>query len=218
MTTTRALRDEITNILDYLLSVDLVVYYNPVSMDGNRVSWVRLNPQEPFLSDRGEPTIGTYRHWVRSSAYSALLFDGALLQVTYTIDEGVISGHRLAYVPCPYRLDSSLVREEPILDLIDVYMEGGPSEVVLHSTMRFDYDPDNAAPGHPSAHLTLNSPDCRIACSAPMHVGRFVDFIFRSFYGKRWRSHSRYFKSIAKNIGGRVITEEDLGSPHIHWT
>ncbi|WP_443054843.1 DUF2290 domain-containing protein [Streptomyces sp. NBC_00258] len=69
-----------------------------------------------------------------------------------------------------------LVRLEPLLDVVDLYAADTPTNMVLHSAIRFDYDPASASPGHPAAHLTINSAHCRIACAAPMHVGRFADF------------------------------------------
>ncbi|MFE7706441.1 DUF2290 domain-containing protein [Streptomyces sp. NPDC057486] len=53
-----------------------------------------------------------------------------------------------------------------------------PTNMVLHSAIRFDFNPGSAATGHPAARMTVNSAGCRIACAAPMHIGRFTDFIF----------------------------------------
>lgn len=218
MTTTRALRDEIINILSRLSNIGLIAYYNQISMDKRRVSWTGSVEGQPFLITHGEPTIQLYRHWVENNAYLAQLLDGALLQISYDVEGGVVAGHRLAYVPSPYKFDPEMVRSgEPLVDLLDTYVEIDPLQIVLHSTIRFDYDPDNAAPGHPSAHMTLNTPECRIACSAPMHVGRFFDFVFRNFYRSHWLENREYFSSLAKNIGAKVITDDEIASPHLHW-
>ncbi len=222
MVTPRVIRDDITNLLDYLLIAQIAAYTSVVSVSGSasggHVTWHPYRPDLPFLVNRGDPSLDDYRSWVEAGAFSALLLDGALLQITYEISGGAVSGHRLAYIPCPYRLDPVMVRQDPILDLIDLYIEAEPTRMVLHSPIRFDFDPASADRWHPSAHLTINSPNCRIACTAPMHVRRFADFIFRHFYPEIWRAHTVFFAEGARReIGTRIIAEEDLGAPHIAW-
>jgi hypothetical protein len=162
------------------------------------------------------PSIGQYVSWLRAGHYSALLFDGGLLQFTYRIADKTISGHRLAYVPCPYDLDQELVRSgEPMADVLDLYRAGDAS---LRSPVRFDFSPDAATRGHPVTHLTFNSVDCRLACVAPVHVGRFVDFVFRNFYAAIWGAHQSFFEAAATaHIGPRTITDVEQLSLHAAW-
>lgn len=219
MTTTRVVRDDINNLLDYLLQSGIAVYINTVSIDGTRVSWNALDPSIPFLTSRGDPCLEDYRRWALAGAYSAYLFDGALLQLTYDVEGGEITGHRLAYIPCPYRLDPGMLRLDPLLDVVDIHAADNPTGMVLHSAVRFDYDPASAAPGHPASHLTINSAHCRIACAAPMHVGRFADFVFRHFYPHIWFAHRPYFSGGAtRRIGERTLTEDERTSPHLSWS
>ncbi|MFE0580726.1 DUF2290 domain-containing protein [Streptomyces sp. NPDC058874] len=171
-----------------------------------------------FLVNRGDPCLEDYRRWVQSGAYSAYLRDGALLQITYDIEGGEVTGHRLGYIPCPYRLDPEMVLQDPLLDLVDMHAEADPTGMVLHSAVRFDYDPASASTGHPASHLTINSANCRVACAAPMHLGRFIDFIFRHFYPDLWKAHLPYFSAGAgKELGTRTLTEDDLSGLHIAW-
>jgi hypothetical protein len=222
MVTTRSVGDDVINLLDYLREADIAVYTTTVAVTeskfGGQVGWHSYKPGVPFLVNRGDPSLDDYLAWVDSGSYSALLFDGALLQISYDIKDGKISGHRLAYVPCPYRLDAEMVRDDPILDLIELHIDTEPTSMVLHSPVRFDFDPKSASDGHPSAHLTINSTNCRIACMAPMHVGRFADFIFRHFYSGIWNAHIEYFGIGARReIGARSIVDEDRLAPHISW-
>ncbi|WP_425441812.1 DUF2290 domain-containing protein [Saccharopolyspora shandongensis] len=196
----------------------MAAYINVVSVSGSRVSWHSHNPNAAFLVNRGDPGLQDYRAWVESGSYSAILLDGALLQITYDIEGSEIVGHRLAYIPCPYRLDTEMLRRDPVLELVDLHVETDPTGIVLHSAVRFDYDPQSAGPGHPASHLTINSANCRIACSAPMHVGRFADFIFRHFYSDLWSAHFPYFSAGARrDLGARTLAQEDRSSPHIFW-
>lgn len=218
MTTPRALRDEVQNVLDYLVQAELALYANPVSITGNKVSWHAFDPSQPFITGRRRADADQYMVWAGAGAYSALLYDGSLLQISYDVVGGAISGHRLAYVPCPFPLDLALLDEAPLLDVLDLYQEADPGSMLMLSPLRFDFDPRAAAPGHPSAHLTVNTSDCRVACVAPMHVHRFVDFVFRQFYPSLRRAHATFFETGAlRQAGKRVLAEDDGVHPHLMW-
>jgi hypothetical protein len=216
MVTPRSVRDEIANILDFLVSAEIAVYANTVSMLDGRVSFHQHNREAAFLLDHGDPTLHQYLAWVEAGAYSAVLYDGSLLQMTYTVKDGRIVGHRLAYVPCPYDVDLDLIRGgEPIADVVRLYSD---QSQILRSPIRFDFDPDSAKLGHPSAHFTINNINCRIACIAPMHSLRFVDFIFRNFYRELWMLHFTFFVDApSRHLEHGILNPEELMSPHIMW-
>ena len=216
MTTTRAVRDDIQNTLDFLVAAELALYANTVTVNRNRVSWQSHNPSVPFLSSREHPDIEQYVTWVTAGAYSASLFDGSLLQLTYDIDDGEVSGHRLAYVPCPYDLDRALLTEGmPLADVVDLCRD---KDAAMRSPIRFDYDPQAAKDDHPAAHLTLNTADCRIECAAPLHVLRFVDFVFRHFYPKLWRAHRPFFTAAAwRHVEVQRTGLRDRHAIHLMW-
>ncbi len=220
MTTTRSLRDEVKNVLDYLSNAELTLYTNPVSMSATGVAWHAHKQQAEFLITR-EHTYEQYLIWVENGSYSALLRDASLLQISYEVRDGKIVAHRLAYVPCPCIVSQ---------DLLDALLEEGHSideivslceharDVVFRSPIRFDYDAANAKPGHPASHMTINSPDCRIACVAPMHVLRFVDFVYRNFYPKLWSAHASFFAEAAwRHIGDGVIVNDERTHLHMAW-
>jgi hypothetical protein len=213
------------NVLDYLADAALALNVNLVSVaeraEGlrrtTRVSWHGHNPTADFLLTRQHGTIDQYLHWVTTGAYSAVLLDASLLQITYDLVGTEIVAHRLAYIPCPFIVDTELLEEgNPIDEVVGMYVE--LSDIALRSPIRFDYDRRAAKDNHPAAHLTLNSADCRIACVAPMHVLRFVDFIYRHFYPALWNAHSLFFNTAAwRHMGSTVITSEDRTSPHLMW-
>ncbi len=219
------MRDEVANVLDYFAEAELTLNINPVSVaewvDGarrlTRISWHGHDPKADFLLARQHGTIEQYLHWVTTGAYSAVLLDASLLQITYDLIGSDIVAHRLAYTPCPFIVDTELLEEgNPIDEVVGMYVE--LSDVALRSPIRFDYDLRAAKGNHPAAHLTLNSADCRIACVAPMHVLRFVDFIFRHFYPALWNAHSPFFDAAAwRHMGTPVITSGDRTSPHLMW-
>lgn len=226
-TSSRAVRDDIQNALDYLVDAELCLAVNPVEVisssplaDGTQVERIRFvsHPGEAgFLVSHEHPGIDQYLAWVRSGSYSAVLFDASLIQMTYDVSsKGLVVGHRLAYMPCPYNLDPELLAQEPLLDALELY--DGSADILLRSQLRFDFDPRATTPGHPAAHFTFNSPECRIACVAPVHVMRFLDFVFRHSYPAQRRFHELFFAPSAwRHLGRPVLASHDVFSPHLTW-
>lgn len=214
--TPRNVYDEIRNTIDYLVDAELVYYPNSISMSANRVSWHAHDRSVPFLPNREHPTIDQYLAWVNAGAYSAILFDGSLLQLTYDLADGQLSGHRLAYIPCPYDVDLTMLGSgEPLADVIELYRL---TDAVLRSPLRFDFDSDAAHEGHPAVHLTMNTAACRIACVAPLHVLRFVDFVFRQFYPDLWVAHRPFFsQAVRKHIGKALLRDDEHEAIHLMW-
>jgi hypothetical protein len=215
----RAIRDDIQNALDFLREAELALYTNPVHLRPTRVSWHAYPSAGPFLIDHGFTTVDQYLTWVRDGAYSAVLRDASLLQLTFDLDEDLVVGHRLAYVPCPVVVDETLLAEgEPVEDVVSLHLDEGEVGLTLRSPVRFDYDQAAAREGHPAAHFSINSPQCRLACVAPVHPYRFIDFVFRHFYPVLRGVHDSWFESAGRrHLGKRVITERDRGAVHLTW-
>ena len=217
MKTSRAIRTEVAGFLGYLIENDVALYANPVVDDGGRIGWPRRTDAPRFLDKREAPTISDYRWWLSNEAYSAVLHDGALVQITYEFDGRALVRHRLAYVPCPFKMRDEDLRSEPLVDLFDLYAEGTTSSVLLGAPVRFDYDAARTAPQHPATHLTVNSVHCRVPCTAPMRLGVFVDFVFRHFYPEIWAQHA-HLQTLSKDgFGAVTITEEEGTRVHIMW-
>jgi hypothetical protein len=216
VTTARVIHDQISNILDYLTDAKLALYANPVSMDDTSVSWHSQNPAAPFLITHAHPSVDQYMAWVSAGAYSAALFEGSLLQLAYQLEGSEVVGHRLAYIPCPYDVDTELLAEGmPIADVVDLYRG---SESAMRSPLRFEFDLRSATSAHPAAHLTINTTDCRIACVAPVHALRFVDFVFRHFYSALWEVHQDFFRAAAwQHIGPVILGADDRDAVHLMW-
>jgi len=216
VTTTRVIRDQVTNVLDYFVGAGLALYANPVSMSDETVSWHSPSAPSPFLVGYKHPTVDQYMAWVNAGEYSMALFDASLVQLTYRVEGGAVVGHRLAYIPCPYDVDTELLAEGvPIADLVESYR---PAESAMRSPVRFDFDVRAAKPGHSAAHLTFNTNDCRIACVAPLHPLRFVDFVFRHFYPAFWTVHEDFFRVAAwQHIGDVTIEEGERDRVHVMW-
>jgi hypothetical protein len=209
----------VVNALDYLRDSELTIFTNPVSLERDRVAWHSVSAQPHEKGRSLYPTIADYMNALAAGAYSAVLLDGSLIQVEYGVLGGEVVSHRLAYVPCPYIVDLDLLMSElPLAEVMEVYAVDLPASLAIRTPIRFDYDPEAAKPGHPAAHMTINSVHCRIACVAPLHVHRFLDFLFRHFYPVYRSDHQSFFDAGSRrHVGEKVIVDADRETPHIMW-
>lgn len=217
MTTPNALVRRITELLRELLDRDLILLPSVMITDGRHVTWRSPTPSSGFVDFHEYPTIRTYRRWADSGEYAALMPDGSLMQISYQIDNGEIVGHRLAYVPCPYRVDQDLLVTEPVSDVLDLHADDSHDSITMQSTIRFDFDPSSAAEGHPSAHLTMNVSSCRIACESPMTPESFVRFVYSNFYRTLWSTHRQFFDGLPRPDIQSTVTEFERTEPHVAW-
>lgn len=216
MTTPRVVATELDQLFSYLESVGIVHYWNAIDEKPAHVSW-HSTSAEPFLLNHDEVTVSTYMYWLRNGMYSAVLTDGALLQISYFFDGSSVVGHRLAYVPCPVVIDVEMLSEGLSLEEVVELHISGANDVLMKAMVRFDYDPRSAGPRHPATHLTLNSVECRIACVSPLRVGRFIDFVFRNFY-PRIHQKDPYLQGLTlKGWFKRSIVQDDADALHISW-
>lgn len=204
-------------IFKHLMENDLAHWWNPFTVSSKRMTWSSNRIEGKFLNERIEPSVETYLDWLKNGEYSVLLRDGALIQITYDLEGKRPVGHRLAYIPCPFKLDWGLFDERiAIGDFIEIHAEVG-SPVLMRSGIRFDYDPNSPA-DHPATHLTFNSVDCRIACAGPLRIGRFFKFVFQNFYALDYKRHSYLSKLPQDDWFPYTITKDDQKLMHLNWT
>jgi len=210
--TPKQLRTKLHNFLDLLFDEDIAIHTNQVGFDQIRevirVTW-RSRRDLPVSVD--EPHFGSideYCGFLEAQAFSAILFDGALIQMSYDFRYGELVGHRLCFYPCPYDIDTELLVDEPILDVIEVYRKLGSRHMRLRSPIRFDFDSGNVAEQHPAVHVHLLWAHCRFPVVAPLGVGDFFRFIFMNFYPNLWSSH-HFLQNLPQDLANRTITKEE---------
>jgi hypothetical protein len=212
-----SLRSEIQNLLKSLNSSNIAPFVNQVvcrdlGSNRKRVTWA---PEASGGLFKGDFTcISDYRRWIDENAYSAILYDGSILQMSYDFSNNEMIGHRLAYLPCPYDLDINFLVEMSLDEAICLYQDSGQAVVRLRSAIRFDWDSSVSNPNHPDVHVTLNSAHCRWAVVAPLSVGHFVRFVFKHFYPGFWEIHS-FLRDWPQRLGDRSITASQEESLHI---
>ena len=124
-----------------------------------------------------------YQHLVEVGAYNAKMLDGALIQMMYTFDGGVLQRHRLAFFPSP---DLEEFQNNPDIYLIEEIYADIVAKNIVSFPIRFDYEISEQTYQeleHPKSHMTLGQYEyCRIPVTAPLAPDRFIEFIVRNFY------------------------------------
>jgi len=208
---------ELSNLLDLLTASDLVLVPNPVRKiwDRRHLRVTAQGGQEyspvvvlPFAS------VVEYRTFVEQGLFSCILMDGALIHISYDFDGDELVRHKLLYYPCPYILPPELLREEPLLDVLEYVSSCGSGDLRLRSPLRFDYDPLNAKEHHAHSHLHLVSEDCRWPVVGPVSIGRFIDYVFRHFYFSLWRRF-RFLRDWSKGKVTRTLLDTQSDGLHV---
>ncbi len=222
MKTPSGIRTEIHNLLDLLSQSEIAILINPVvrkqsGLGISTITWANSNTEVPPSFHGNFGSIDEYCGWIHAQAYSAILYDGAIIQLSYDFISNILVAHRLLYYPCPFDIDQVLLKEEPILDVINLYRQQNSSYVRLRSPFRFDYDSEAQSPGHPASHLTVVSEQCRWAVVSPLSPGHFVRFIFQHFYHSLW-SMFDFLREWPQQLDDRTITPDEESVLHINCT
>lgn len=190
MTRAVQIRHEIQNLIALLIDNELAIDANAVLVETNnrrhRVTW--STHKGTALAAAPFATIEEYSRFLEHRAYSVLLWDGSLLQLSYDFQNDDIIGHRLCFYPCPVDPDPELLLLAPVLDVVELYVDSDLGHIRLRSPMRFDYSSNEGA-GYPQAHVHISWLHCRCPVYAPLSLGHFVRFVFASFYPELWLEH-----------------------------
>lgn len=214
MITARHVRNHIQNLIDLLINSEIAIAANPAVILSHgktmRVTW----PVKSALTTVPVPfgTIGEYMRILEARAYSVVLFDGALLQISYDIVRKDIMGHRLCYYPCPFDVDKELLLGEPILDVVEAYASSESTGVRLRSPIRFDFSLREGIT-YPNSHVHLLWPHCRCPVFAPLSLGHFIRFVFSNFYPELWYRHS-FLQEWPQEPTDRTISPDQECSLH----
>ena len=205
--TPKKVERDLRNLVDLLIEKDIAIASNPIAINRIDVA-VRLTWHSPSGRTLGVGDFGTlenYRSLLQLQAYTVVLFDGSILQISYDFLGDTMLGHRLCYYPCPFDIDEDEIRVQPILDIVELYSEAGLDQLRLRSPIRFDFDPKNADDGHPAVHAHLIRSRCRCPIMAPLSLGHFVRFVFYHFYPELWQE-CEFLQKWPLHIWPRTIT------------
>ena len=187
---------ELTNFVDLLMRSSVALNMNAVTNRRfrnsgiRRITWANGSAVGNALLGGEDGSIFQYRDWLSNRDYSAVLFDGSLIQLTYDFLVDDLVCHRLLYFPCPFQLRLDLLDDMSLVDLVDLHVDRGIEGIRLRAPVRFDYERDIAEDDHPISHFTFQWPHCRIPVVCPLSLGHFVEFVFKNFYPSEWARYS----------------------------
>ena len=180
-----------------------------------RITWATDNIVPGSLFRQPSATVSEYCDWISCQGYSALLFDGSIVQISYDFDYRDLVGHRLLYFPCPFDIDQDLLATDGLLEVIEVYKDSGAELVKLRSPVRFDYDVKSYSDSHSESHMTFQWSHCRIPVVSPLSPGHFIRFLFKSFYPSIWKDHE-FIQDWPRHYIDPTISLEDLRELHFN--
>ena len=180
-----------------------------------RITWAadKAVPGDLFRQDSA--TISEYRSWISYQSFSALLFDGSIVQISYDFDYQTLVGHRLVYFPSPFDFDRELLEAFGLFEAIEEYQGSRVDLVRLRSPIRFDYDSTANPATHPASHMTFEWSHCRIPVVSPLSPGHFIRFLFKNFYPSLWNDHE-FIQEWPRHNVEPTISPEDLLELHIN--
>lgn len=184
------LEQQISNTLTMLLENGLLYTYNELKreyLDRNtiRLSWNNhlsgsFNAGDSFLK------LEQYKQIINNRSYLCILFDGSLIRVSYTIENGQVIGHNLLWWTAPYKYSNVSLDDVPPEQMFSDFLEDNKwyENMEMRSPVRIDYDPrkEIVSPAHPPVHMHIEHKDCRIFIGKPMCFNSFIKFIFHNFY------------------------------------
>lgn len=119
-------------------------------------------------------------------SFQALLFDNSILRCSFEFKDDVLITQNFSWIPCPLIFEDSF---EDSLDFEPLYISErileknyNKENILLRSTVRFDYDSGNNTSDHPSAHMHLQNPETRIDINEPVCFNSFVKHIIETYY------------------------------------
>lgn len=220
--TPNTIRSELDRLISELLNAELVIDSTPHVIDSSprnikTVTWSAFRPPDKLLFG----TLNEYKWLVQNRQFSVILFDGSILQISYTFQRGDLIRHRLCFYPYPLflELEEWEMYQEMGFGLIDILenfnLEEFQKHLQLQSPLRFEFDLNNARENHPVSHLHLLRNDCRVPVFAPLSIGNFVQFIFRNFYSEHWNTHES-LRDWPQEWCTRTVTDEEIKRVHFN--
>lgn len=173
------------------------------------------------MIDTQNLSIDEYIRIISEERYSAILSDYSLLSLEWEIKDSEINRHRYMYIPCPIRTD--VIQERPPeIEIADFFAQldrtNLSNNLISQGYLRFDYTKDIVKKDiiHPIAHMTMISPDCRVALRAPLSAADFLNFIFDNFYPNycsTWLDYQPHLRILCED----TIRPEEIGRMHLYW-
>ena len=194
MVTPDMLKRQLDSLVGYMANANLTKDQNFAIRRqlGNRRSEIAFAGAEHLtLALKDSPYREVYEALLAKRAYTVLMPDGAMIQMSYLFDADELERHRLAFLPSPSLME---FQSNPEIYLTDPIYADVIAKGVVPFPVRFDFDCREAVfeeINHPKSHLSLGQyRNCRIPVTAALTPADFIDFILRHFYHTAFLDHA----------------------------
>lgn len=180
------MQEQIDNSLELLRNLNLIHFYNPVSLthfksEGiTRLSWTNhISGRE--ISSQAFTQIKQYLHLLENGSYHALLKDFSIIRVSFTYEQNLLVSQNLLWWPCPVKIEFEDEDDYSPIEIVKLFLEDIDS-FRMRSPIRIDFDNSNDTFDHPRAHIHTQHPESRMNTVGPICFNTFVKFIYNHYY------------------------------------
>ena len=210
-------RADINRLVSVLVNRKLALAHNlavssSMSARSSRISWPGSTTSRALQFTRDSESYTDYLNAIMRGAFTAILCDGSLMQLSYDFKREKLIKHRLCFSPIPFDIPTAELLADPIVDVIETYASD-PHEHRLRGAVRFDYSLSEPDP-LPKSHVHLSSSPGRCAVFAPIGVGAFAEFVFQVFYPSIWDSCDE-LRAIRPQFGQRSLSRQSRTRLHL---
>lgn len=211
--------DAIANAFELLKNSNLIYYYNlpqiDIALEEVRITWPNHAPGRQN-APREFTRINYFLHILRARSFSAILFDGSIIRISYKFYKESLVEYNFLWWPSPFCLDFDETQDLTMDELVESHIDSNSwsENIQMRSPIRFDYDCARDEDFHPASHVHMQDPDCRMRVSHPICLNTFLKFIFCNFYSEKYRSNDfwddlepiRMYKFDRKIVEDKFVT------------
>lgn len=206
---------DMDNTLKLLQDNNLICYYNAIKIIKDdlheELFWQNHIPERKNC-EKHFNSLEQYFFFLENSSYSCILFDGSIIRCSYKFStkSKSLESHNLTWWPSPICNDISEIFQSDfnLSEYIKEHIENNPyKNITMRTPIRFDYDITNVSDNHPKSHIHMQNSECRIFVDRPLCFNKFVKFIFKNFYYKRYNQYD-FWKNLDELKIGDISTPQ----------
>ena len=208
---------DMNNSLKLLLDNNLICYYNVIKISSSdlyeELFW-QNHISERKNCERHFNSLEQYFFFLENSSYNCILFDGSIIRCSYRFStkNKSLESHNLTWWPSPISKDITEIFQSGynLSDYIKEHLENNPyKNINMRTPIRFDYDIKNVSDNHPKSHMHMQNSECRIFVDRPLCFNKFIKFIFKNFYYKKYIQYNFWENLDELKIGDISIPQID---------
>ena len=169
-------------VKEFILPVKKRVLDKIKGIEDYQITW---GHNASAVNEKNFLSVEAYKILVDKRSYQMVLFDNSIIRCSLVFDkEGRLLSQNFSYIPCP--INCFYDREISIDDISDMINEDAmileTNDLLMRTTVRFDYDSTKDTKEHPANHVHMQSPGTRMLTNGPICFNKFIKHIIENFY------------------------------------